>query len=96
MIAPELFALLFLFFGMGMLCGALVHAGLDERGPREEPSYSPSWLECHGYKKALKKKPLEEHAREGRELTAVIEAVDTIINLQGGNLHGTTNDSQHP
>lgn len=85
MIAPELFPLLFLFMGVGMLMGALVHAGLDERGPREV-SWSPNWYQTHRYKRAVKNRPLAEHEREGRELTAFLEAVDTIENLKGGTL----------
>jgi hypothetical protein len=74
MIAPELFTLLFLFFVAGMLCGALVHAGLDERGVPER-SWSPSWKECRRYKQDFKSQPIEKLAAEGKELKEFLEKI---------------------
>lgn len=81
MIAAEFFGILFLFFGFGMLCGAMLHAGLDDRS-REEPDYFPSFIERVRYRDEFKKRPLHELAAGGQELTDYIKKMEKIFNAE--------------
>lgn len=69
----EISAILF-FIGVlfGMLLGAMLHAGLDERGVAEY-SWSPGWRACRQYKKDIKMQPIGKLAADGNELKEFLE-----------------------
>lgn len=84
---PEDIALLlcFGFMVLGMLLGAMLHAGLDERGNREEPDYMPTFWARRKYHQEIKQRPMAQLAAEGKEVNDWIQQMEKMLNAENRN-----------
>ena len=76
MIADITVSIFFTGIVFGILLGAMLHAGLDERGIRED-DWCPTRWEIHQYQTTFKNRPLLELAAEGKELKEFLEKINS-------------------